>query len=346
VKRTFLSLLAVFLLPTFAAARDWERRPAVVEIDTAEDVYAVGDVHGDYDALVTLLAGCHVIDRVRENPADVRWAAGRAVLVCTGDLIDRGNQGLRVIELFRTLEVQAAGAGGRVVVTLGNHEAEFLATGGHAKINKEFVAELRAAGLTPAKVVAGRDGAGVGQYLLDLPVAARVNDAFFCHAGNTRGLTLAQLAERVRAGIDRQGYTAPVVADADSIVQARLHPRPWWEADAAAAVELRDAATPRRERAEAGRDRLAANLRALGVAHLVFGHQPMEITFADKSKRAQDEMFCGFGGLFFLIDTGMSRGVDGGRGALLRFRREGKGETATAVYGDGSARELWSGDRQ
>jgi hypothetical protein len=335
-------LLTVVLLvgpTTTAIARDWDKHPAVVEIDTAEDVYAVGDVHGDYDAIVTLLAGCHLIDRARDNPADVRWAAGRAVLVCTGDLIDRADQGLRVIALFRALESQAAEAAGRVVVTLGNHEAEFLATGGHAKINKEFDAEIRAAGLTPAKVVAGRDPAGVGQYLLDLPIAARVNDSFFCHAGNTQGLTLKQLAERLRTGIEQQGYAAPIVADADSIVQARLHPRPWWEAEGG--IELRDA-MPRRERAEVGRDRLAANLQALGVSHLVFGHQPIEVTFADKSKRAKDEMFCGFGGLFFLIDTGMSRGVDGGRGAVLRFHRDGQRETATALYADGSSRELWS----
>jgi hypothetical protein len=40
-----------------AAARDWEKCPAIVEMDTPHAVYALGDVHGDYDRLVRLLVG-------------------------------------------------------------------------------------------------------------------------------------------------------------------------------------------------------------------------------------------------------------------------------------------------
>jgi hypothetical protein len=77
--------------------RNWIKHPAVVELDTEEDVFAVGDVHGDYDRLVTLLAAGKVIDPDPASPERAGWAAGKAVLVCTGDLIDKGPHSLKVI---------------------------------------------------------------------------------------------------------------------------------------------------------------------------------------------------------------------------------------------------------
>src|SRR4051812_37126353 len=35
-----------------AGGRDWQKYPAVVEVDTTHDIYAVGDPHGDYERLV------------------------------------------------------------------------------------------------------------------------------------------------------------------------------------------------------------------------------------------------------------------------------------------------------
>ena len=67
-----------------AAARDWKKYPAVVEVRTSQDVFALGDVHGDYDRLVALLVAGKVIPKGPAQPDKVRWAAGRAVLVCTG----------------------------------------------------------------------------------------------------------------------------------------------------------------------------------------------------------------------------------------------------------------------
>src|SRR4051794_35057646 len=87
--------------------RDWQKHPAVVEVDTPHDVYAVGDPHGDYERLLTVLTAAKVIAGDPGPPQKVRWTGGKAVLVCTGDLIDKGNQGLRVIALFRALEPAA-----------------------------------------------------------------------------------------------------------------------------------------------------------------------------------------------------------------------------------------------
>ena len=69
--------LALWLAPPPAAARDWVQQPAVVEVDAPADVYAVGDVHGDYDRLVKLLTVAGLIPAAPDSPADV--GAGRAV---------------------------------------------------------------------------------------------------------------------------------------------------------------------------------------------------------------------------------------------------------------------------
>jgi hypothetical protein len=49
------------------------------------------------------------------------------VLVQTGDVVDRGPDGRRVLDLLRRLENEAARAGGRVVPLIGNHEVMGLA---------------------------------------------------------------------------------------------------------------------------------------------------------------------------------------------------------------------------
>ena len=83
----------------------------------AARVVAVGDVHGSYEGLVTILLEAGLID------TDLRWIGGDATLVQTGDLLDRGVRVRRVLDLLIRLQGEAAAAGGRVVVLLRNHEA-------------------------------------------------------------------------------------------------------------------------------------------------------------------------------------------------------------------------------
>ena len=86
------------------------------DVRTSERVVAVGDVHGAYDAFRAILRETRIID------ARDRWTGGRAILIQTGDVLDRGAHSRRVMDLLRRLERDAARAGGRVYVLLGNHE--------------------------------------------------------------------------------------------------------------------------------------------------------------------------------------------------------------------------------
>lgn len=80
-------------------------------------IVAIGDVHGDADALVALLEHTGLLDDAR------RWKGGTATLVQTGDFLDRGVQVREVLGLLMALEQQARAAGGDAIVLMGNHEA-------------------------------------------------------------------------------------------------------------------------------------------------------------------------------------------------------------------------------
>ena len=82
----------------------------------APRVVAVGDVHGAYDGFVTVLRFAGILD------AKGKWAGGKGHLVQTGDLLDRGKDTRKVLDLLMRLEGEAKRAGGRVHALLGNHE--------------------------------------------------------------------------------------------------------------------------------------------------------------------------------------------------------------------------------
>jgi hypothetical protein len=90
--------------------------PSSCAITTTERVVAVGDVHGAYDRFAGILRQAGIID------ARDRWSGGRALLVQTGDVLDRGPDSRRVLDLLQRLEGEAAEAGGAVYALLGNHE--------------------------------------------------------------------------------------------------------------------------------------------------------------------------------------------------------------------------------
>lgn len=79
-------------------------------------IVAVSDIHGAYGALVATLQKADVIDK------KLAWSGGKTHFVITGDLLDRGPESRRVMDLIIRLEREALLAGGRVHQLLGNHE--------------------------------------------------------------------------------------------------------------------------------------------------------------------------------------------------------------------------------
>jgi hypothetical protein len=131
--RLLLCLLLILSIPTYA-----------YEIDTDQKVVTFGDVHGAYDELVQILSEAQVID------AQTNWVGGKTHLVSLGDLVDRGRDSRKVIELVMKLEQQAEAAGGAVHVVLGNHEVMVM-IGDWRYISKPEYAAFRGEESTAAR---------------------------------------------------------------------------------------------------------------------------------------------------------------------------------------------------
>ena len=322
--RRYLIAAVLVCAGAAAGARDWKRYPAITQIAKADEIFAIGDAHSDFVRLARAMTAAGIIEKQPEKPQDARWCAGKAVLVTTGDMVDKGPRALDVLRLLIAVRADARRAGGDVVILAGNHEAEFLADPGAPK-GQEFAKQLKAANLDPAQV--GACKGEVGEFLCSLSFAARVGDWFFAHGGNAGGRTIDQLTADLQNGLDREGYRTRHLIGDDSILEARLNGegrKPWI-----------DAGMP--DRGE--RELLADYAKALDVAHIVEGHVPSPVVFADGVQRNRGEMFQRFG-LLFLIDTGMSEGVDDSGGAVLHITYGG-GERAAAICPDGTKTLLW-----
>ena len=337
-KTLVVACLAVMMPLTYAASaaakagpippRDWTKAPAIVEVTTTQDIWAVGDAHADPQRFGTVLAGAGLIQSVPSNPGTVKWTGGKSVLVMTGDMVDKWKNSIGIIQMMQALQASATAAGGQVIITMGNHETEFMKdpTG---KKTAEFAGELTKAGLEPADVAACKGS--IGAFLCGLPFGAKVNDYFFCHAGNTGGASIADLSASIQKGYAKNGYGAKELIGDNSLIEARLNKQgpnglPWFDNGS---------------KKTNPQTLVSGYAQALGVKHLVQGHQPGKVKFPDKTARAAGQLFQRYG-LLFLIDGGMSQGVNNSQGGVLHLTSSGTGETVTAVCFDGSKTVLWN----
>jgi hypothetical protein len=97
-------------------------------VSASSRIVAIGDIHGEYAGVTSVLRAAGLLD------ARNRWNGGNATLVQTGDMLDRGPDVRKVMDLLMELERQAPRRRGRVVVLLGNHELMNL-TGAMRDVN-------------------------------------------------------------------------------------------------------------------------------------------------------------------------------------------------------------------
>lgn len=83
--------------------------------------FAIGDIHGQLEKLRRLLVGARLMSEAGE------WTGSDSTLVFMGDFMDRGEDGLGVLDLVMSLQRQAGRARGRVLAVMGNHDPLVLA---------------------------------------------------------------------------------------------------------------------------------------------------------------------------------------------------------------------------
>jgi hypothetical protein len=169
-------------------------------------IVVVADVHGGYEELVSILHETAVIDEA------LHWRGGETHLVSLGDLVDRGPDSRKVLDLLMRLELEARGAGGAVHVVLGNHEvmniagdlryvsgAEYTAFAGkedavlreqawqHIRDQEPEAQRAEFDSLVPPGYFAHREAFSVsgkyGAWLLAKPFLIVINDTAFVHGG-------------------------------------------------------------------------------------------------------------------------------------------------------------------
>ncbi len=106
----FITTILVAVALTFSASAEdtWKGVGRIV---------AVGDVHGDLAQFTSVLRSAELVD------VNSKWTGGKTHLVQVGDLLDRGPDSRKLIEMLMSLEKQAHAAGGAVHCLIGNHEA-------------------------------------------------------------------------------------------------------------------------------------------------------------------------------------------------------------------------------
>lgn len=213
-------------------------------------IVAVGDLHGAYDSLRSILVETGLVGD------DYRWRPDGACLVLLGDLVDRGEQTRRLLDYVMDLETQADG---RVHVLIGNHEAmnvvgdlryvtaaefaEFADDETNKQRQKGYAAftKSRAAreldrnqrkeafdrsfppGWFAHRQAFGPDGE-YGAWILSHPVLLVIDGTLFVHGGVEPSMTSRDLDElnreivaeiveydRLRAKLIRAGWFSPLV---------------------------------------------------------------------------------------------------------------------------------------
>jgi len=286
-------------------------------------LWAVSDVHGRVQALEGLLLAAGLA--VRDERGSVHWTPGRArqLLVVVGDCIDAGPDSVGVVFLLHALQDEAAAAGSRIVVLLGNHEVDFLANPG--KASSELVSSASRAGLRLERKRRGEQLAAgeFGRFLRAMPVMAFIGSWLFAHAGyldadGEVGLR-AYLSDLASSWSQEDGVRYRRLRDARSVVSYHG----WW-------------------RSGLERSLMKSRLAALGLDGLVFGHDPGALD-APATIAVAD-------GWITKLDTGLKAGRSGGmllrceldrlvHGTSLAMSEQGK-PTCRALTPDGAFHEL------
>jgi hypothetical protein len=307
--RLALFLLLLVSAACFAADDTWTGVDRIV---------AMGDVHGDYDAFLSVLRSTGLIDD------KTRWTGGKTHLVLTGDVLDRGPDSRKVLDLLYQLEKKARSDGGYVHLLTGNHEAmnvygdlrytsaeEYKAFvtpessqwrelyyKQHLEETRQTAPQGEAArkeweqkyplGFVEHRLQFGPDGK-YGKHIRKQNVVIKINDVMFLHAGLSpkyAGYSIRDINERIQKELEdfkklEGGFT---LDQTDG---------PLWYRGLA------------QEDTPEIRAHIDAQLKTHGVRRIVIGHTPTGGAVLPR-----------FGGKVVAIDVGMSR-VYGGPPSCL-----------------------------
>jgi hypothetical protein len=104
-----VSIVSAFSVAEIVDGAEWQ-------FTGVDRVVAVADIHGAHDAFLRILTRSGLIN------SQQRWVGSTTHLVVVGDVLDRGPDSRRAMDLIMRLQLEASAAGGAVHFALGNHE--------------------------------------------------------------------------------------------------------------------------------------------------------------------------------------------------------------------------------
>lgn len=252
----------------------------------AARAYAVSDVHGHPAELIAALHRVGLVD------GDGSWAGADTRLWFLGDYVDRGSDGIGVVDLVMRLQHESASTGGHVGALLGNHEV--LALGMHEFGDQQVRSpDGRTFSFAESWLVNGgrvQDQEGLTeahlQWLRALPATAREGDQLLMHSD-----TLAYLDWG--ATIDAINGQLSTILHSDDLVSTW---HCWEQMTSRFAFRGHDGPAA------------AANvLGALGGKQIVHGHSPVSILTELPATEVTEPLLYA-DGLALAIDGGLFSG--------------------------------------
>lgn len=221
--------------------------PLAMKIPMPKRAVAIGDLHGDLGGTRAALRAAGAID---DKDA---WIGKDLVVIQLGDVLDRGDDESKILELLDRLDREAHAAGGAVIELIGNHE---LMNAAH---DFRYVTRGGARDFDGDREHALAPGGAWAKRLARHNVIAIVGDTILSHAGIT-GDWVTKLDEvnlGSRCWLDGQAgdanEPAPALTSDDSPVWTRV-----WGAGTADCAALDDV------------------LGKLGVKRMVVAHTTQE----------------------------------------------------------------------
>jgi hypothetical protein len=264
--------------------------PGILEIkdpDKYDRVVAISDVHAQYGTAEELLRAYDLID---ENG---RWSGGKTLFVVVGDTLNKGRKSLKLLDLWIRLQGEAERAGGRLVHTLGNHEASLLARDeSFFSHHPELADDLKDHDLTLDQFL--HRGGKRGRFLHRMPAGVRVGDVLFIHSGVPPDMSWAEFVRSAKEGLRAGRYDSKFLLGKNSILNSS-----GWADDPEKVAEI------------------SRRMKKMGLTTIVFGHDSSAFGEIDKIE-GMKLIERGEGSqLLVKIDTGVGKGVSDGR--LLFF---------------------------
>jgi len=159
--------------------------------EAPERLIAIGDIHGDYEAMMQALYLAQVVDD------SWTWSGGTSWVVQTGDQLDRGDDERRILDEILRISEEAWDAGGAFIALNGNHEAmnveldlRYVTDGGFEDFadlappvsdqDEELLSYPEA---QRGRVAAFRPGGPYAMVLAEQNIAVIVGDTVFVHGG-------------------------------------------------------------------------------------------------------------------------------------------------------------------